>query len=114
MPDSRVRSCGPQPLAGVRVDEPGADAKDPNDIANRAALLRAIEPLGLGARGAVNVTTDFCSASADLLVPLRRTRSGRLRPGARRLRMAVTTTEGVEDRDVIVVLRSGAAGPAGC
>jgi cysteine-rich repeat protein len=101
--DARVKACIPQPLAAVRVDEPGAAVNDATDRANRASVIAAFEVLGLGPPRAVNPTPDLCLPAAEVEVPLRRARSGRPRPAARRFRLAVSTATGLEDRDTLLL-----------
>jgi hypothetical protein len=103
VPDARVRDCAPAPLASVVVDEPAADATDAIDLANRNALLQPLRVLGLGIPGFANATPNHCVEAAEMSVPLRRLRSGRFRPGRRRIRIRATTATGLEDLDTVVL-----------
>jgi hypothetical protein len=101
--DDRVRACVPAPLATVTIEEPPPDTTTPSNLSNRNGLLGSLRPLGLGIAGFANATPSFCLSSTDVIVPLRRLRSGRLRPGRTRLRVRAVTTTALEDVDTIVL-----------
>jgi cysteine-rich repeat protein len=101
--DGRVRSCAPDAIAATRVDDPSASASDPVDVRNRSALLASLATLGLGPAHTVNATAGACLPPAIVEVPLRRLRSGKLRPAARRLHVGVTSAGGLTDVDVLVL-----------
>jgi hypothetical protein len=101
--DPRLRDCVPAPLASVRVEEPAPESTDALDLANRNGLLETLRPLALGGAGIANATPNLCLPFANVAIPLRRTRSGRLRPGRIRVRVRARTTTDLEDLDTVVV-----------
>ncbi|GBD25885.1 Anti-sigma-I factor RsgI2 [bacterium HR30] len=105
-------SCIPSALALFEVKKPSATSLDPADVANLAALESAASS-GFGltvmrrntptTSGGSNSSPNLCGAPVPIVVPLKTTASGTIRPGTRALRVMAKTTTGLIDPDTLKI-----------
>ena len=102
--DPRLARCAPSAIARGEVLKPKlGKSSDAADAANRAALRAQLAELGLGFGKGVfaNATPDHCGTVRDVVVPLVRTKKGKLRPGTRQLAVKVVRPDGKADVDAL-------------
>jgi cysteine-rich repeat protein len=110
--DPRFPTCSITGLNAFEVKKPKPTSLDPADVANLAALeTQASSGFGLTvmrkntptSSGSSNSTLNACSPPVSIQVPLKVTASGKVRPGARPLRVIARTTTGLLDSDTLRV-----------
>lgn len=104
--------CVPSGLSAFEVKKPKPTSLDPADVANLSALESAASS-GFGltvmrkntptTSGAANTSPNLCGAPIPILVPLKVTASGKIRPGTRALRVMAKTSTGLLDPDTLKI-----------
>jgi cysteine-rich repeat protein len=104
--------CAPSSLNAFEVKKPKATSIDPADVANLAALETAASA-GFGltvmrqntptTAGSSNATANLCSAPVPVVVPLKLSTTGKIRPGKRALRVIARSSGGLLDPDSLVL-----------
>lgn len=109
--DPRLSTCAPSNVHTVEIRSPNPNGLDPHDIASVTRIENALGSDGFGATvarngiivqdGTANSALNQCSGTLGLEIPLRRLKSGRLRPGRRTYKLRASTSFGFLDTDTL-------------